>query len=176
MNEPDARYLKLEIQEYLRRQAIRLRQQGKTFISIGEYLGVHRNTVAQWWKQYEQRGEDGLQQYARGRQLGEGRTLSEHEEILMQRLLLKQFPDELKIDSALWTRRAVSELIMQECGVVMPIRTVGEYLSRWGYTPQKPHQQAYEQDPLAVEHWLETEYPEIKQRAKSEGAEIQWGG
>lgn len=175
MNEPDARYLKLEIQEYLRRQAIRLRQQGKTFISIGEYLGVHRNTVAQWWKQYEQRGEDGLQQYARGRQLGEGRTLSEHEEILMQRLLLKQFPDELKIDSALWTRRAVSELIMQECGVVMPIRTVGEYLSRWGYTPQKPLKQAYEQDPLAVEHWLETEYPEIKQRAKSEGAEIQWG-
>lgn len=175
MNEPDARYLKLEIQEYLRRQAIRLRQQGKTFLSISEYLGVHRNTVAQWWKQYEQRKEDGLQQYARGRQLGEGRTLSEHEEILIQRLLLKQFPDELKIDSALWTRRAVQELIMQECGVKMPIRTVGEYLSRWGYTPQKPLKRAYEQNPLAVEYWLETEYPEIKQRAKVEGAEIQWG-
>lgn len=57
----------------------------------------------------------------------------------------------------------------------MPIRTVGEYLSRWGYTPQKPLKQAYEQDPSAVDYWLETEYPAIKQRAKAEGAEIQWG-
>lgn len=124
MNKLDARYLKLEIQEYLRGQAIRLRQQGKTFVSIGEYLGVHRNTVAQWWKQYKQRGEDALQQNARGRQEGEGRTLSEHEEIVVQRLLRERFPDEMKIDSALWTRRAVSELIMQECGVKMPIRTL----------------------------------------------------
>jgi len=87
MNKLDARYLKLEIQEYLRGQAIRLRLQGKTFVSIGEYLGVHRNTVAQWWKQYEQRGEDALQQDVRGRQKGEGRTLSEQEEIVLQRLL-----------------------------------------------------------------------------------------
>lgn len=175
MKETDARYLKLEIQEYLRRQAIRLRQQGKTFVSIGEYLGVHRNTVAAWWKQYEQRGEDGLQQYARGRQLGEGRTLSQQEEIVVQRLMRERFPDEMNIDSALWTRRAVQELITSECGVKMPIRTVGEYLWRWGYTPQKPSKRAYEQDPSAVDYWLEREYPEIKQRAKSEGAEIQWG-
>lgn len=175
MNEPDARYLKLEIQEYLRRQAIRLRQQGKTFVSIGEYLGVHRNTVASWWKQYEQRGEDALQQYARGRQLGYGRTLSQHEEIVVQRLIRERFPDEMSIDSALWSRRAVSELITSECGVKMPIRTVGEYLLRWGYTPQKPLKRAYEQDRLAVDYWLETEYPEIRQKAKSEGAEIQWG-
>lgn len=175
MNELDARYLKLEIQEYLRRQAIRLRQQGKTFISIGEYLGVHRNTVAQWWKQYEQRGEDALQQDVRGRQKGEGRTLSEQEEIAVQRLLRERFPDEMKIDSALWTRRAVSELIMQECGVKMPIRTVGEYLKRWGFTPQKPLSRAYEQNVKAVENWWKSEYPEIEQRAKLEGASIGWG-
>lgn len=175
MNKPDARYLKLEIQEYLRQQAIRLRQQGKTFVSIGEYLGVHRNTVASWWKQYQHRGEDALQQYTRGRLFGEGRTLSEHEEIMVQRLLQGRFPDEMKIDSALWSRRAVQELITSECGVKMPIRTVGEYLLRWGYTPQKPMKRAYEQEPLAVEHWLETEYPQIEQRAKQEKAEIAWG-
>ena len=124
MNKLDARYLKLEIQEYLRQQAIRLRQQGKTFVRIGEYLGVHRNTVAQWWKQYEQRGENALQQDVRGRQIGKGRTLSEHEEIVVQRVLKEQFPDEMRIDSALWTRRAVSELIVSECGVKMPIRTL----------------------------------------------------
>ncbi len=85
------------------------------------------------------------------------------------------FPDDLEIDSALWTRRAVQALIEQQCGVEMPIRTVGLYLWRWGYSPQRPLKRAYEQDPEAVEEWLEQTYPLIEQRAKREGAEIAWG-
>lgn len=57
----------------------------------------------------------------------------------------------------------------------MPIRTVGEYLKRWGFTPQKPMKRAYEQNPKAVQRWLDDEYPEIKSRAKREGAQIYWG-
>jgi len=34
---------------------------------------------------------------------------------------------------------------------------VGEYLKRWGYTPQKPLKRAYEQDPKAVKAWLENQ-------------------
>jgi len=56
-------------------------------------------------------------------------------------------PDELNIDSALWTRQAVQSLIAAKCGVEMSIRTVGEYLKRWGYTLQKPLKRAYEQNP-----------------------------
>ncbi len=70
--------------------------------------------------------------------MGAGRTLSPVEEAMVQRLIWEYFPDELSIDSALWTRAAVQTLIACECGVEMPIRTVGEYLKRWGYTPQKP--------------------------------------
>ena len=66
-------------------------------------------------------------------------------------------------------------LIEQQCGIKVPIRTVGEYLKRWGYSPQKPLKRAYEQNPKAVERWLKEEYPAIEQRAKLEGAEIQWG-
>lgn len=87
----------------------------------------------------------------------------------------EHLPEEMEIDSALWTRRAVQALIQQQCGVKMPIRTVGEYLKRWGYTPQKPLKRAYEQDPNALEEWLEQTYPQIQQRAVEEGAEIAWG-
>lgn len=45
MSKKDARFLSIEVQNYLRQQAIRLRQQGKSFIAIGEDLGVHRNTA-----------------------------------------------------------------------------------------------------------------------------------
>jgi len=46
-------------------------------------------------------------------------------------------PQELEIASALWTRQAVRELIRKQVGIRLPIRTVGEYLRRWGYTPQE---------------------------------------
>ena len=136
---------------------------------------MHRTTVSGWWSQYQQEGEVALKQQPRGAKLGEGRTLSAAQEATVQRLLQDHFPDELNIDSALWTRAAVQNLIASECGVEMPIRTVGEYLKRWGYTPQKPLRRAYEQDPQAVKAWLETTYPAIEQHAQQEDAEIAWG-
>ena len=57
----------------------------------------------------------------------------------------------------------------------MPIRTVGEYLKRWGFTPQKPLRRAYKQNPKAVKVWLDEQYPAIAKRAKKERAEIHWG-
>ncbi len=55
------------------------------------------------------------------------------------------------------------------------MRAVGNYLKRWGFTPQKPIRRAYEQNPQAVKAWLETSYPAIEKRAKAEDGEIHWG-
>jgi transposase len=57
----------------------------------------------------------------------------------------------------------------------MPIRTCGEYLKRWGFTPQKPAKLAYEQNPQAVAKWMEETYPTIAKESKSQNAEIHWG-
>lgn len=35
------------------------------------------------------------------------------------------------------------QLIKQESGIELPICTMGEYLKRWGFTPQKPITKAY---------------------------------
>jgi transposase len=75
----------------------------------------------------------------------------------------------------LWSRAAVSQLIEQEYGIKLHVRSVGKYLARWGFTPQKPIKRAYEQSPVAVQAWLEGEYPGIAERARHEGAEIHWG-
>lgn len=76
---------------------------------------------------------------------------------------------------ALWNRAAVGQLVQAQCDVKLPVRTVGHYLKRWGFTPQKPIKKAYEQRPEAVRQWLDDEYPAIAARAKQEGAEIHWG-
>ena len=78
------------------------------------------------------------------------------------------------MDFALWPREAVLIYIREHFGIDMPVRTVGEYLKRWGFTPQKPIKAAYEQKPEAVKKWLDEEYPAISARAKAENAEIHW--
>jgi len=67
------------------------------------------------------------------------------------------------------------ELVKQEYGVDMPIRTVGEYLKRWGFTVQKSVKVAYKRDPVKVARWLQEEYPAIRDSAKAEDAEIYTG-
>jgi hypothetical protein len=64
-------------------------------------------------------------------------------------------------------------LIRKELGLAMPVRTVGEYLRRWGYTAKRPRHHR-KQDPEEVRRWLEETYPALEQRAAEEGAEIHW--
>ena len=76
---------------------------------------------------------------------------------------------------ALWTREAVGELIFKRYGLRLPIRTLGEYLKRWGFTPQKPKRRDYAQQPEQVKQWLDEQYPALEKRAKSQNADIYWG-
>ena len=55
------------------------------------------------------------------------------------------------------------------------MRTVGQYLARWGFTAQKPIRLAYEQDPAAVRRWLRQDYLEIVKRAKRAHGIVVWG-
>jgi transposase len=175
MKKDDARTFSPETQEQLRRQAIRLRKKGHRYVAIAEIVGVHRNTVSHWWRVYEREGLKGLNSKPRGFEPGHWRTLTASQEQEIQGVLVEKTPDQLKLVFALWTRQAVQELMKIRFGVTMPIRTVGEYLKRWGFTPQKPLKHAYEQRPAAVRKWLDEEYPAMAKRAKQEGAEIHWG-
>lgn len=38
---------------------------------------------------------------------------------------------------------------------------IGKYLRSWGLSPQKPARRAYEQNPEAVQRWLDETYPAI---------------
>jgi hypothetical protein len=111
----------------------------------------------------------------RGKKPGGGRMLSEEQERAVQQIICDKRPEQLKMEFALWNRAAVMQLIERECGIKLTVRGVGNYLKRWGFTPQKPIKKAYEQSPEAVQAWLDKEYPEIERRAKAENAEIHWG-
>lgn len=175
MNE-DARTLPAATQEEKRKQAIRLWKKNRyTHQEIGEQIGVHYLTIGRWIKKYQEGGMKALLAKTRGRREGSGRRLSPAQETLIQTRLIDTTPDQLKLRYALWTREAVQQLIQQETGLKLAIRTVGEYLKRWGFTVQTPKKKAYEQRPAEVQQWLDEEYPAIHARAKAENAEIYWG-
>ena len=175
MIKEDARTLDSAAQEEKRKIAVRLSKRGFTHKEIAEQVGVHYLTVGRWLAKYRVSGMKALLTQVRGRRLGSGRQLSVEQEQRLRRLLIDKTPDQLKLQYALWTRQAVQQLIKQETGLMVPIRSVGEYLKRWGFTVQKPKKQAYEQRPAEVQRWLNDEYPEIHARAKAENAEIHWG-
>lgn len=107
--------------------------------------------------------------------MGQQRRLSAGQELHIQCLICQHRPEQLKPTFTLWTRGAVLRLVEQEYGLRLPIRTMGEYLRRWGVTPQKPIKKAYEQRPAGVRRWLDEQYPQIAARAQAEGADIHWG-
>jgi len=48
-------------------------------------------------------------------------------------------------------------VIEREYGVKIALRTISDYLNRWGYSPQNPMERAYEQNLKAVDRWLNKE-------------------
>ncbi len=110
-----------------------------------------------------------------GRPQGSGMILTEAQQKQTQRLIADKMPDQLKLPYALWSRKAVALLIKERFGVVLPERTMTDYLFRWGFSAQKPMRRALEQRPEQARKWREQTYPAIKRRAVSEGAEIHWG-
>lgn len=175
MEQRDARTLSpLQLDE-LRSRAISLWKKGLNRRHVAALLDVHYNTVGRWVSTYESEGPGALRSAKRGRKKGGSRNLTPTQEKEIQKVITDKTPDQLKMPFALWTRRAVCDLVEKRYGARLPERTCGEYLKRWGFTAQRPARRNYEQNPEAVRRWIEEEYPRIAQQAKKEGAEIHWG-
>lgn len=175
METADMRSLSREARHERRVQVIRLRKAGLTYEQIAEQTGLSRTGVFDICKRHEAGGAAALKDAPGGRKTGEKRLLTAAQEKAIRQFIVDKSPDQMKLPYALWSRGAVAQLIKDRLDIELPVRTVGLYLQRWGFTPQKPMKKAYEQSPAAVKKWLEDEYPVIAANAKAEGAEIHWG-
>lgn len=172
----DGRHSSPEAQEEKRRIAFRMRAAGYKRAEIANLVGVHESTVGDWYRVARKQSEEAaIQGGQRGAKLNERRKLNAEQALRIQGLMKMYMPDELGFSHALWTRRAVIELARSRCHVTLPLSTAGLYLNRWGFTPQKPAKQAYEQQSEAVQQWLDEDYPAIKARAAAENGVIHWG-
>jgi len=174
MAHQDARSLSPEAQEDLRRRVLdAIQTQGMKKAHAARAFGVSRQAINNWLSAFEQGGDAAIAAKKRGRPVAT--TIAEKHRVQIVRSIRGKCPDQLRLPFALWTREAVVELVKKITGRTVSVWTAGRYLRTWGFTPQKPVRRAYERDPVAVQAWLDGEYPRIAKRAKSEKAMILWG-
>lgn len=171
---PDARQLSDDAIQVLRLRALRGLELGYTQLQLADILGVCHETICRWSTAYHADGLEALPGKRSGRPSGSGRLLTDAQAQAIRAKIDHGPPETAGLPHALWTRKAVRELILTEFDINLAERTVGLYLSRWGYTSKKPTRQSQKQDPDAVEEWLDQTYPAIEAEAFKENAEILW--
>ncbi len=170
----DARKLKAEALQLVRRQAVQAVRAGMTQVEAARIFGASPRVVNKWMALARQGGLRALQLKRRGRRLGSGRLNGRRAERL-RALIIDRVPDQLKLPFYLWTRAAVASLIWREYRLRVSPVTVGRYLKAWGLSPQRPVRRAYERNQIAIQRWLKQQYPAIARQAKREKARIYWG-
>lgn len=176
MEKIDARKLTPEGRNQVRRLVIRLRQQaGLPVEDLAKVAGAHVSTVKAWLAQANREGVESLTEKPRGRPVGACRKLTLTHEVWLREQIVGYTPQQISLPFALWTRRAIRELIRTRFGLDVQDRLIGKYLKRWGFTPQRPLKRALEQRPEAVATWLNETYPALVAKARAEGAVIYFG-
>lgn len=171
----DMRSLSREAKFAKRVQVIALRHAGRSYVQIALQVGLSRTGVFDICKRHAAAGITALRDARNGRASGEGRTLAPEQESLIRNQVIDSPPDALAMPEPLWTRAAVSRLIEQRLGVVLPVRTLGQYLVRWGFRSHRPLHRSAGAQAVGLTRWLADKYPAVKASSKAQGGEINWG-
>jgi sulfate adenylyltransferase subunit 2 len=156
-----------------RREAVRLRLEGRTLAEVSQATGLSAPTVITAHKRFLAGGWDAVSLRPRGRKAGEGRLLSPEQEATAFAQVVTQTPDGLGLPRALWQASAVQSLLKQQAGIELPPRSVSNYLARWGLSAPRPFERL-EIAEGALAKWRSSVYPDIVARAQAEGASIVW--
>src|SRR5689334_2621211 len=114
---PDGRSESNDVLEALRLRAVHARQLGYAVGDIAAILGIREETVSRWCSRYDHGGQEALPGDRTGRPLGSGRRLDSQQEQSIRQAIETQTPPKVGIASALWTRPAVRDLILQRLGI-----------------------------------------------------------
>ncbi len=154
----------------LRRMAIRrIIDEGAKPSDVAADYGFCRNYIYPWLKKFRDEGWEALvEKIAQGPEP----KLSEKQRQQVRRWILGKDPRQYGFEFGLWSRRIVQALIQEKLGIEFGLTAIGRLLAQLEITPQKPLRRAYERDPVKVELWLRETYPQLKKRAKRQGAKI----
>ena len=148
-------------QEVRRRLAVTRVSEGWSPADTAAFLGVHVETVRKWVRAHKAGGDGGL--------VGKphpGRppflTPTQQAEVLGW---LTRKPTALGFATDLWTAARVAHLIKERFGVAYHPSYLREWLTKRRHSPQKPARRAKQRNPVALDRWLQDDYPALQKKS-----------
>lgn len=168
----DARKLTAKELTALRIRGVSAVQEGQSPEVVAAVLGVSRATVYAWLALYRSGGWGALNAAKRG-----GRKPKLNGKIMqwLYNVVTMKNPLQFQFAFALWTREMILALLRKRYGITLSKTSISKLLDQLGLSAQRPLWRAYQQNPEAVDRWLNKEFPAIKRRAAKENAEIFFG-
>lgn len=165
----DGRTLSHEVSEEIRRSAVQRVREGEPPSAVIASYGLCRTSIYRWLRAEKAHGAQAL---ASRKAKGPARRLTPKQEETVRSWLCGKDPRQHGFDFGLWTRQIVQDLIARRFKRSVSLSFVGRLLRRLGITPQKPLRRAYGRDPVAIQRWIDEEYPRLRRRAARRDASI----
>ncbi|WP_405738172.1 IS630 family transposase [Streptomyces sp. NBC_01525] len=150
--------------------------EGRGRVEVAAVFKVSARVVGNWWVKWRVGGGGALLSGARGRRAGEHQVLSEVEQVAVRQAVFDYIPCGLGLSGQLWGRGQIGELIFKLCRVRFTELGVGEYLTGWGLTFQRPDKRAVEWDREAVRLWREETWSAIWAGGKAGNGGVLFAG
>jgi transposase len=137
---------------------------GRLQKEVAGTLGVPLRTLEWWIERYR---NDGLTALLKGPYPGRQPRLTTHQkEELAQ--IIKDGPESAGLETGVWTALIVKSLIKARFGVKYGESQVRRILQKLGFSLQLPRRSPSKADPVKQQHWIEEEFPEIKEEVQSD--------
>ncbi|MBP5510029.1 MAG: IS630 family transposase [Kiritimatiellae bacterium] len=160
--------------EVFRQQAFAAFKAGKKAYAVAKALNLNESCVGAWYAKFRGAGDSAVKERRRGPAPETKAFLTAEEVRLLLKAVTGTTPDQLMLDFALWSSRAVAAFVEKKFKKHICRRTARRYLQRLGFTYQCPIRRAREQNAAAADTWLNQTYPRIKADAARISAKILW--
>lgn len=166
----DARLIPDEVMSHLRKIAVHaVVEKGYRPEHVIDMLGFSHSCIYDWLNRYDENGYDGLDTK---KAPGAPPLITPEMDSWLKTTVLQATPENFGYDTPLWTCDILSELLAERYHIQVIGATVDHHLKQMQLSYQKPSYVPNEQDPEAVERFVQIEFPKIQRFAEKINADI----
>jgi transposase len=134
----DVRKLSPKEQEEVRKKIVREMKKRGCSKEVAEICECTVRHVNKTWKKYQEGGLKAISAVKMGSPIGIYGKLSPKQEEEIKQEISDKNPLESGLSGYLWGRKEVSELVKKKYSIDIAVTTMGDYLRKWNFTPQRP--------------------------------------
>ena len=159
----------LEVRFKRRCDAVAAVQHSESVETVARVFGIGVSTLFQWLARYRQGGWDALRDGSRS---GRKKKLTAAIIKWLYDAITMKDPMQFQFDFCLWTLEIIRNIIRKTFNISISKASISRLMRQIGLSAQRPVFKAVQQNPQEVDKYLKERYPEIRARAKRNGAEI----